>query len=334
MSTATPSRWLQGARFGAFVVLGLVTALGIYNFTTGDWQSAASFWRQKLPVLPLVAALAVLDVALEALGWMWVYERLGVRAFDRLGIATYLSGRAGLLLPAQLGRLIRPDGMARLGRGDLPHCLKAEAVAFVLDSTSVFALLAGLLAWRVHPLAAPVAALAVIGVSLYIGERLTQLVAGTRLELPKAFWLRWKSLVIVLIESLGWAAHGAALYIVVYGLPGHPTLWESLFYAPASAVLGVATGLPGGIGATEGFLGASLRLMSIPGEHLFVAVAAFRLLTFWAWLPIGWIALASLRRLGAVTGSDRESLTAEALAVRSSTVAERVGTTAKSSGAE
>ena len=36
------------------------------------------------------------------------------------------------------------------------QCLKAEAVAFVLDSTSVGALLVGLLAWRVHPLLGPV----------------------------------------------------------------------------------------------------------------------------------------------------------------------------------
>ena len=52
--------------------------------------------------------------------------------------------RAGLLLPAQLGRLIRPDAMLRMKRGGLRHCLKAEAVSFVLDTTSVFSLLAAL----------------------------------------------------------------------------------------------------------------------------------------------------------------------------------------------
>jgi uncharacterized membrane protein YbhN (UPF0104 family) len=61
-------------------------------------------------------------------------------------------------------------------------------------------------------------------------------------------------------------------------------------------VLGVATGLPGGIGATEGLLGAGMRLRSVPVEHLAVAVAAFRLITFWVWIPIGWLAMGLLRR--------------------------------------
>jgi len=54
--------------------------------------------------------------------------------------------------------------------------------------------------------------------------------------------------------------------------------------------------LPGGIGATEGILGASLRLRSVPMEHLAIAIAAFRLITFWIWIPLGWLALAVVNR--------------------------------------
>ena len=287
---------MKHARTGALVLLVGITGYGIYTFLTGDPKAAAEFWRDKIAIIPLVFLLACLDVALEATGWMWVYERLGIKAFDSGGINAYLAGRAGLLLPAQLGRLIRPDAMLRLKRGGLRHCLKAEAVAFVLDSTSVVALLAALLAYRFHPLAAPLAALAVIAALLFLGDQLADMLTGTKLELPRAFWWRWKTLAILVVEMAGWAAHGVALYLVIKGLPGDATMWDALFYAPASSVLGVATGLPGGIGATEGFLGASLRLMKIPSEHLVVAVGGFRLITFWLWLPIGWIALAVLKR--------------------------------------
>ena len=101
---------------------------------------------------------------------------------------------------------------------------------------------------------------------------------------------------IVSVQMAGWVAHGFALYVVVAGLPGAMTLWDSLFFAPGAAVLGTGTGLPGGIGATEGILGASLRLRSVPVEHLAIAVAAFRLITFWMWIPIGWFALIIARR--------------------------------------
>lgn len=291
--------WMKHARSWALVLLAGVTIYGVYQFITGDWEAAAGFWRDKLVVIPLVVALAVVDAALEAIGWMWVYERLGIKAMDSGGATAYLAGRAGLLLPVQLGRLIRPDAMLRLNRGGLRHCLKAEAVAFLLDSTSVVALLAALLAYLISPLAAPLAALAIIVVLLFLGDQLTNMLTGTRLELPATFWWRWSTLAIILIEMTGWAAHGVALYLVIRGLPGEATMWDTLFYGPASSVLGVATGLPGGIGATEGFLGASMRIMSIPSEHLVLAVGAFRLITFWLWLPVGWIALAVLRRRAA-----------------------------------
>jgi hypothetical protein len=290
---------MKHARAGALVLLVAVTAYGVYAFLTGDPMAAAGYWRDKMGVMPLVLLLACVDVALEATGWMWVYERLRIKALDSGGVTAYLSGRAGLLLPAQLGRLIRPDAMLRLKRGGLRHCLKAEAVAFVLDSTSVAALLAALLAYQFHPLTAPLAALAVIAVSLFLGDQIADRLTGTKLELPPAFWWQWKTLAIILIEMAGWVAHGVAFYLVIEGLPGNPNLWDALFYAPASSVLGVATGLPGGIGATEGFLGASLRLMKIPSEHLVLAIGAFRLITFWIWLPIGWIALAVLKKRAA-----------------------------------
>ncbi len=94
----------------------------------------------------------------------------------------------------------------------------------------------------------------------------------------------------------GWIAHGLALHVVVVDMPGDMTLWDSLFVAPGSAVLGVSTGLPGGIGATEGIIGTALSLRSVPMEHLAIAIAAFRLITFWIWIPIGWLALAVVNR--------------------------------------
>lgn len=284
------------ARPVAFVVLALVTIFGVYRFLTGDWAEVIGFWRSHLAIIPLLAAFSLLDVALEGIAWMWVYHRFRIRAFDADASLVYLSGRAGLLLPAQLGRLIRPYGMAKLERAAFDDCLKAEAMVFVLDGVSVIGLIAGLLAYKGYPAAAPLAAAGAIGALLFLGNRITRLLTHTRIQFPAAFWWAWPSMVIILINMAGWAAHGLALYVVVVGLPGDTTVWDALFFGPGSAVLGVSTGLPGGIGATEGILGASLRLRSVPVEHLALAVAAFRLITFWAWIPIGWLALGVLKR--------------------------------------
>jgi glycosyltransferase 2 family protein len=287
---------IKYTRLTAFVLLGVVTLYGVYRFMIGDWTDVITYWQGHLTIIPLLAAMSVIDVALEGVAWMWVYHRFQIRSFDKGASATFLAGRAGLLLPAQLGRLIRPDAMVKLKRATIGECLKAEAVVFILNTVSVAALFAGLLVYRSYPAATPFAVAAVIAVCVYLGNRIAGMLTHARMKLPAAFWWSWPTLGIIVVGMVAWIAHGVALYVVVADLPGNMTLWDSLFFGPGSAVLGVATGLPGGIGATEGLIGASLRLRSVPTEHLALAIAAFRLITFWIWIPIGWLALALVNR--------------------------------------
>lgn len=284
------------SRLAAFILLAIVTAYGLFSFVTGDWSDVVSFWRDNWDMIPLLVLLSVLDVLLEGIAWTWTYHRFGIRSLDRSGFLAFLTGRAGLILPAQLGRLLRPDAMVRLGRSTLAEALKAEGVVFVFDGTSVLALLAGLLVYLEFPIAAPFAAAAVVIGMVVLGNTLNRLLTHERLRLPVAFWWSWSTLGIIAVNLAGWVAHGLALYVVVRGLPGFMGIWDALFMGPGSAVLGVATGLPGGIGATEGILGAAMRLKSVPVEYLAVAVAAFRLITFWVWIPIGWLAIGYLQR--------------------------------------
>ncbi|KPK54222.1 MAG: hypothetical protein AMS22_06190 [Thiotrichales bacterium SG8_50] len=292
----TKNRIADYSRLAAFAVLAVVTAYGTYRFLTGDWTDVIQFWRQNWIVIPLLVVLSVIDVALEGIAWMWTYHRFGIRTLDRDGCCAFLVGRAGLILPAQLGRLLRPDAIVRLRRANISEALKAEGVMFVLDGISVLALLAGLLVFLEFPVAAPLAGIGVVIVMVFLGNKINAILTHTRLRLPTAFWWAWPTFAVILVNMLGWVMHGLALHVVVAKLPGSMSLWDSLFMGPGSAVLGVATGLPGGIGATEGLLGAGMRLRSVPVEHLAVAVAAFRLITFWVWIPIGWLAMGLLRR--------------------------------------
>ena len=273
-----------------------MTLHGARQFVVGDWASAMAFWRERLVVLPVILGLALLDVTLEGVAWSWVAERFGLRVLDLTGIRIYLSGNAGRVMPAQLGRLIRPEALVRMGRGTPAQCFKAEASVFVLDVISVVALLAGLGAFLLHPLLGVAVALGVVAASLFVGGRLADALSGTRLGLPEGFWWSWQTPAIVAVQMAGWIVHGLAFYMLIVDLPGSMGLWDSLFMAPGAAVLGVGTGLPGGVGATEGLLGLSLQMNRVPPEHLAVVVAAFRLITFWCWVAVGWAFLIGLRR--------------------------------------
>jgi len=285
------------SRYVAFLILGAISAYAVYRLATGDWNEVSKFWADRGAIIPILILISVIDVILEGLTWAWVYCRFGIRTFDRIGALAFLAGRAGLPMPAQLGRLIRPDAMIKQGRTTGLQAVKAEAVVFGLDAISVIALLGGLLVYQVFPRLTPFAMLGGIVVAMILGNLITKILTKTRLQLPVKFWWTWSTFIIILIMMGGWVAHGLALYVVIQGLPGEMTLWDSLFFGPGTAVLGVATGLPGGIGATEGLLGAAMKVRSIPTEHLAIAIAAFRLITFWMWIPIGWVAIGVLRKI-------------------------------------
>lgn len=290
------SRLYTYSRYLAFLLLGAISVYAVYGLATGDWNEVKHFWASRSSIIPILILISVIDVLLEGLAWAWVYHRFGIRTFDRVGALSFLAGRAGLPMPAQLGRLIRPDAMVKQGRATVLQAVKAEAVVFGLDATSVVALLGGLMVYQVFPRLTPFAMLGGIAIAMFLGNIVTKLLTKTSLHLPLRFWWTWSTFLIILIMMVGWIAHGLALYVVVDGLPGEMTLWDSLFFGPGTAVLGVATGLPGGIGATEGLLGTAMKVRSVPTEYLAIAIAAFRLITFWMWIPIGWIAMAVLRK--------------------------------------
>ena len=223
---------MHRSRVAAFALLGVVTAYGVYQFAGGEWRVALESWRGRLNVLPLVLALAALDVGLEAFAAMWVYERFGIRAFDIRGALASLAIRAGLLLPAQLNRLIRPDGFVSLGRGDMARCLEAEGATFVLDTLSVLALMAGLVAWGWSPIAGPAAAIAVAVAGLAAGRFASGWLEGTRFALPAEFWWRPSTFGIVAVEASCWLAYGSAFWVLVRGLPGGVGAAEAISGAP------------------------------------------------------------------------------------------------------
>ncbi|MEO1130622.1 MAG: lysylphosphatidylglycerol synthase domain-containing protein, partial [Planctomycetota bacterium] len=287
------------ARPAAYIALAVLTIYGVWVFLSGDSESVLTFWEAQLTLLPILLLIACIDIGFELTSWMWVYSRFGIRAWNRDGFLSCLATRAGLLLPVQLNRLIRPDSMAKLGRGTYRECLMAEGATFVLDATSALALIVGMLAFLVHPVIAIPAAFVVTIIVLSMGAKVANLLSGTKLKQPPGFWLSWQTFMIVALQMGGWIAYGVGLWLIVGKLPPDIPLSETILYATVSSVVGAGTGIPGGLGATEGLLGISLRLMSVPQEHLFVAVGSFRLLTFWIWIPVGWLALTLVNRRGA-----------------------------------
>jgi uncharacterized membrane protein YbhN (UPF0104 family) len=276
-----------------FVTLVVVTAYGVYRvaFGTADWPGVVARWRAMGFWVLLVLALAAADWTLEAVCWMWLYSRFRMRVRDGIGLSVYLAGHAGLFIPAQMGRLIRPDAVVRLDRGKLSEGIKAEAVLLFLDTAAAVIVVCAVVFYWIQPLAIPIVALGLSVSMLFVADRVTSLLSGTRVSLPPNFWRGGETFAMLWMIILGWLLNGLGLYALVRGLAQGITPLEVIFFASLSRIVGSGTGLPGGIGVTEGLLGISLRIMEIPVGQLILAVAAYRVLTFWVLLPIGWSGL-------------------------------------------
>jgi uncharacterized membrane protein YbhN (UPF0104 family) len=108
-----------------------------------------------------------------------------------------------------------------------------------------------------------------------------------------------------LAEGIGGALLVTAGYILclaacVRALGGSLMLASvAVVYLTGSAV-GSIVPTPGGLGAVEAALSASLGAAGLPGATAVSAVLLFRILTFWLPVPVGWGALNYLQRKGSL----------------------------------
>ncbi|MGH3373166.1 MAG: flippase-like domain-containing protein, partial [Actinoallomurus sp.] len=128
-----------------------------------------------------------------------------------------------------------------------------------------------------HRLAAPFA------------ERLCQGDAGLRLRPADWAMLTGASLLNWMFDILSLAAAGRAvgMHTAVYGI--------TLAYFAAQAAGSLIPLLPGGLGAIEGSMAASLVAFGALAAPAGAAVALYRLVSFWGVVGVGWLAWLAVR---------------------------------------
>lgn len=118
----------------------------------------------------------------------------------------------------------------------------------------------------------------------------------------RALARRPHDLIVMGVASLATtAALGAAFAMTVVALtPDHavPPIGALIAMYLVSAAIGGAAPLPAFVGVTEATLVGGLTLAGLPLSTALVAVLLFRLVTFWAPLPLGLVAARRLRANG------------------------------------
>jgi hypothetical protein len=98
------------------------------------------------------------------------------------------------------------------------------------------------------------------------------------------------------LAAANWVADGAALALAFRAL-GLDVPWQGLLLAYVASQIAFSLPLLGCVGLAEGSLTIALVCIGVrPADALAVALV-YRLVSFWATLPMGWLAFAHLRRL-------------------------------------
>lgn len=293
--TSAGRRWMDYVRLAALLLFLGTMAYGLQVFFRGNWRETMGFWMQRRGLLSLAFLLSATDVFTDSCIWRGLLRQEGIRPGIRRGLPVFLTGYAAMLMPLQLGRVFRATEIAHYEGCSAVKTTRLEVVFLymvVAATGSVFisALFSPWIKW-----AAPLLSLTMVCLVMLITEYVFSWLPWFPLRMPSGYWKRPSTIGLALATQLGCLFQGTILYLVFNDVAVSLQWHQAVMIMTSNVFIGVGSGLPGGIGVTESYLGAWMYWLETPPAHLVVAVAAFRILTFWIWIPIGCAALLMVR---------------------------------------
>ena len=300
---------------GSIAVLGGAVAVYVIatQFTKVDFAKLSSLdWRWTALTFVL-AVLTYLGAGMTCVGFV-----IAKISLFRATLTQYAVGFAGLLAPTAVGTVA--INVRFLERSGVDPAVAVSSVGLVqlimfighVVLLVLFGVLAGTGAESSFspPQGAVIAVLivviaAIVAMSLPPGRRLVQsrvrpLLSRVIPRLVAVFQVPSK-----LATGIGGAlllnlAYIGSLFTSVRAFDGHLTFAAVAVVYLAGSVVGAVVPTPGGIGAIEAAMAAGLTAAGLPGSIAVSAVLLYRIATFWVPIPIGWLSLTYLQRVGAL----------------------------------
>lgn len=303
-----------------FVGIGVALYLSAV-VASGAGESRAAMARLGWPLAVAGTVAASLAYLVRFARWHWIIHLLGARVPPLFNLRVYMAGLALTSSPAKVGETLRSALLIERGvslSGSLGAFL-ADRGADVIGMAALGALAAALAGQRAPVLEAIGAALFFVSVAGAWAVRRGWLARlPTLFGAPKSRLHRWVAL--VLQPAASWAALWsvrsclafAAFAVVAYGI-------QALVFAAyvqelgadldaarcvtlfaTAMLLGAASMIPGGLGATEAALVYQLTQAGMPFADAVAASIAIRLSTLWFAILLGTLCLLTFIRSGAV----------------------------------
>ncbi|HEY85588.1 MAG TPA: flippase-like domain-containing protein [Chloroflexi bacterium] len=299
---------LQGKLiFGFILAFAVFIGLGIYADFRVMLRLLQGF---RWMLLPVILSLTIFNYALRFSKWHYYLRQIGVKNLSWWAdLRVYVGGFAFSLTPGKVGELVRLSWLKNLA--DV-HPAKTAPVAVAERLTDGMAMvLIALLSGFIYPQYWPV--LLSIGVILLgaviviqfrslalwmlnLGEKIllvSKIIHHLHTLYESAYeLLGWRNLLVAVgLGTTAWLSQGVAFYLVLLGLgvsPSPDMLILAIFILAFSTVAGGASGVPGGLGVTEGGLtGMLILLAALPADLAATATLLIRFCTMWLGVTLG-----------------------------------------------
>ncbi|MBX3065415.1 MAG: flippase-like domain-containing protein [Anaerolineae bacterium] len=298
---------LIGILFGVLVFI-VIALLGDASQMA---QYAQSYpWLIMLPVLLLRFA----NYTLRFLKWHFYLDLVGVKGVSyRDSAAIFLTGMPLAASPGKAAEILKSFILKNLYGAPIASTLPVVAAERMSDGVAVIILTAIALLnlpgarqyWIVVPLSAipfvlTITLLQFRGLCIKVLDRLSRLpVIGKYARHFEHFYessykiVQWRS--VILTASLGFVANfldSIGVFVILLGFGLQPTVelfFLGMLAISLSVIAGSASGLPGGIGASDLTIGAVLLAFVFPGDPAKAGFAALlmRFVQFWFGVMVG-----------------------------------------------
>ncbi|HOL18612.1 MAG TPA: lysylphosphatidylglycerol synthase domain-containing protein [Candidatus Hydrogenedens sp.] len=286
----------NAVHLSGFIILAILTIVGVYQLKSENLLEIKNTITSRWGLFLGACGLRLADWILDFMLWRSVVVRARAKSPFVENLWIYLSQGAGIVLPAQLGRVLRAYVLSKATKQPITKTVSIEffyllcvcegAIVVILISLGFYS------GFFMIPLGLCFVSLFLFPVVLKISNYLLK---KWNIFIPEELFDFHYVIILSVLCSIGWAINGIMFYLLLGGSESGLYLSQVQIIILGNILLAICSGIPGGIGIIETTLSISLHWINIQLPEIIVSIGLFRIITFWIWIPFGWLALFKLK---------------------------------------
>lgn len=279
-----------------FILLIIITCFGIYQIREEKFADMKNLIINRWGLFLFACTLRILDWMLDYYLWRCMLKKCSMNVPIKKSVWIYLTQGAGIVLPAQLGRALRGYVITKTMNISLSKAMSLEFLFLLCVFEGAFLVVIISLGFYANTFILPII-LSILSLIMFplLLRVLKPLLTKFKISLTDDLIHPLFLMIFCVGCSIGWAVNGFIFYLLLGGKESGIYLSQAEIIVLGNLFLAVCSGIPGGIGIVETTMSISLHWLHVQLPEIILVVGLFRIITFWIWIPVGWLALFRLK---------------------------------------